>query len=260
MSRDAHSPEVVVSEPPVSATRQSGEGNSRSRAINRRKVFYLLDSLNVGGTEVQAVELATRLNPEHYEVTLGCLRARGPLLEKLQRSSVAVREFYPQGGFDSVHGIYQMFRLARFLRRGRFQIVHTHDLYANMMGIPAAALARIPVIISSQRDLGHLDLYKSGRRVWLRRLQKLSTAILTNANAVREAVLAEDCFAPAKVRVIHNGVDLTRFPQRSNDRAWLVPDAGRETWIVLVANMHDDVKGHALLIAAAETVVRDFPQ
>lgn len=220
----------------------------------------MLDSLNVGGTEVQAVELATRLNPERYDVTLGCLRAHGPLLERLLGSPVAICEFYPKGGFDSVHGIYQMLRLARFLRRGRFQIVHTHDLYANVLGIPAAALARIPVIISSQRDLGHLDLYKSSRRVWLRRLQKLSTAILTNANAVREAVLAEDHFAPAKVRVIHNGVDLERFSQRSKDRAWLVPNADRESWIVLVGNMHDHIKGHAVLIAAAETVVREFPQ
>ena len=260
MGRNPQPQEVLVCEPPDPATRQMDEENSQSRAIPRRKVFYLLDSLNVGGTEVQAVELATRLNPEHYDVTLGCLRVRGPLLERLQGSPVSVHEFYPTGGFDSVHGIYQMLRLARFLRRGRFQIFHSHDLYANILGIPAAVLARVPVIISSQRDLGHLGLYKSGRRVWLRRLQKLSTAILTNANAVREAVLAEDYFAPAKVRVIHNGVDLKRFSQRSKDRAWLVPNCDRETWIVLVGNMHDDVKGHAVLIAAAETVVREFPQ
>ena len=63
-----------------------------------------------------------------------------------------------------------------FLGRCRFQIVHTHDLYANVLGIPAATMARVPVIISSQRDLGHLDFYKSKRRMWLRRLQKLSTA------------------------------------------------------------------------------------
>jgi glycosyltransferase involved in cell wall biosynthesis len=129
-----------------------------------------------------------------------------------------------------------------------------------VLGIPAAALARVPVIISSQRDLGHLDLYKSRRRVWLRRLQKLSTAVLTNANAVREAVLAEDHFAPEKVRVIHNGVDLNRFAQRSRDRNWLAPSSDQERWIVLVGNMHGDVKGHPVLISAAQSVVREFPE
>ncbi|HKV81095.1 MAG TPA: heparinase II/III family protein [Candidatus Sulfotelmatobacter sp.] len=259
MGRDGQSPEILVAESPASAAVRSESRDIATGAILPRKVFYLVDSLNVGGTEVQAVELAIRLNPERYNVTLGCLRARGSLLERLQGSSVSVREFYPKGGFDSLQGIYQMFRLAMFLRRSRFQIVHTHDLYANVLGIPAAAIARVPVIISSQRDLGHLDLYKSGRRVWLRRLQKLSTVVLTNANAVRQAVLAEDHFAPDKVRVIHNGVDLERFSQRSSDRAWLLPDADQEKWIVLVGNMHGDIKGHEVLIAAAETVVREFP-
>ena len=253
-------PEALLADPPASGRAQAGVATGAvSRRLPRRKVFYLLDSLNVGGTEVQAVELATRLNPDQYEATLGCLRARGPLLEKLKGSSVVVREFYPRGGFDSPHGLYQMFRLALFLRRGGFQIMHAHDLYANILGIPAAVLARVPVIISSQRDLGHLDLYKSRRRIWLRRLQKLSTAVLTNANAVRDAVLSEDHFAPEKVKVIHNGVDLDLFSQQSRDRGWLVPTGDHERWIVLVGNMHGDVKGHPVLIAAAEAVVREFP-
>ena len=248
----------MVPQSPASGPEQSGEGNAPSR-ISRRKVFYLLDSLNVGGTEVQAVELATRLNPELYDVTLGCLRAQGPLLERLQGSGVSICEFYPKGGVDSVHGILQMFRLAMFLRRGRFQIVHTHDLRANLLGIPAAAIARVPVIVSSQPDLGHLDLYKSRRRVWLRRIQKLSTALLTNANSVREVVLVEDHFSPERVRVIHNGVDLDRFSQRSQDRSFLAAAADQQKWIVLVGNMHSDVKGHAVLIVAAATIVREFP-
>jgi len=236
--------------------------------VARRKVFFLLDSLNVGGTETQAVELATRLDPERYDVTLGCLRARGPLLEKLAGTAVSVREFYPKGGMDSVRGIYQMLRLAIFLRRGGFKIFHAHDLYANMLGIPAAVLARVPVIISSQRDLAHLDLYKTRRRVWVRRLQNLSTAVLTNAGAVRDAVLAENHFAPEKVRIIYNGVDLEKFSHGSQDRDWLTPDETKDAsgvqekakWIVLVGNMLTDVKGHPWLISAAAAITREFPE
>ena len=260
MSRPNQPPEVLLADPPASTASHSGEAAEASPPRSaRRKVFFLLDSLNIGGTEVQAVELATRLAPAQYDVTLGCLRARGALLDRLQGSSVSVCEFYPKGGFDSVGGIYQMFRLAAFLRRGRFQIMHAHDVYANVLGIPAAVLARVPVIICSQRDLGHLEIYRGRRRIWLRRLQKLSTAVLTNASAIREAVLAEDHFAPEKVRVIHNGVDLGRFAQKSPDRSWLAESGSNEQWIVLVGNMHGDVKGHPVLIAAAESVVREFP-
>src|ERR1700756_911679 len=124
MGRQGQSPEIRVSESPASALVQGESRDIPTEATLQRKVFYLVDSLNVGGTEVQAVELATRLDPERYNVTLGCLRARGPLLERLQGSSVQVCEFYPKGGFDSPRGVYQMLRLARFLRRGRFQIFH----------------------------------------------------------------------------------------------------------------------------------------
>ncbi len=260
----------------MASTQQPGsealtaEANARRRPLPpdlnpgpaqaRRRVFFLVDSLDVGGTETQAVELAIRLNPERYEVTLGCLRARGPLLDKLAGSAISVREFYPQGGVDSVRGMYQMVRLAIFLRRGGFNIVHTHDLYSNLLGIPAAVLARVPVIISSRRDLAHFDWYQTGRRVWLRRLQNLSNAVLTNAGAIRQALLEDEGFAPQKVRVIYNGVDLERFARRSRDRDWLLPEAGREKWIVLVGNMHSHVKGHSWLIRAAVAVVRDFPE
>ena len=225
----------------------------------RRKIFFFLDTLNIGGTETQAVELATRLDPGRYDVTLGCLRVRGPLLEKLAGSAVTVVEFYPKGGFDTPHGMYQLLRLAWFLRRGRFKIVHTTDLYTNLMGIPAAVLARVPVIISSRRDLGHLDLYQNWRRAWLRRLQGWSTVVLANAGAIRDALVTEDRFAPEKIRVIYNGVDVAKFAGGSRDRTWLVPGSEREKWIVLVGNMHSDVKGHPWLIEAAAMVCREFP-
>jgi L-malate glycosyltransferase len=225
----------------------------------QRKLFYLLDSLNVGGTETQAVELACRLDPAVYDVTLGCLQARGPLLEKLQRTSVHLEEFHPKGGVDSVRGMYQLFRLTLFLRQGRFDLFHSHDLWSNLIGIPAARMARVPVIISSRRDLGHLDWYETGRRVWLRRILNLSDVVLTNANAIRDALIAEDRFAPEKIRVIHNGIDVERFTCVSNHREQIFPDSNGLKLIVTVGNMHTDIKGHCLLIAAAPEVVRQCP-
>ena len=232
-------------------------GSSPTRA--RRRVFYLLDSLNIGGTETQAVELARRMDPSAYEVTLGCLLAKGPLLEKLQGTEVRIEEFHPNGGIDSVGGIYQLLRLTAFLRRGRFDVVHTHDLWSNLMGVPAARMAGIPAIISSRRDLGHLDWYESGRRVWLRRIQNLSNVVLANANPIRDSLIADDGFAPEKVRVIHNGVDVERFSGVAANRELMFPGSSGQKLVVLVGNMHTDIKGHPWLIAAAPKVVEQFP-
>ena len=229
-----------------------------SQRRSLRRAFYLVDSLDVGGTETQAVELALRIGTLGYEVTLGCLRAGGPLREKLQGSRVAVVEFHPQGGIDSPRGIYQMLRLGWFLRRGIFDVVHTHDLWSNLMGVPAARLAGIPAIVSSRRDLAQSDWYRGNRRVWLRRIQSLSGAVLANATQVRDALIADDGFASEKVHVIRNGVDLQKF-QVPSERETLFPNAGKGQFIVMVGNMLSDVKGHPWLIAAAPAVIREFP-
>jgi hypothetical protein len=77
------------------------------KTSRRRKVFFLLDSLDTGGTESQAVALAIRLSRTRYDLTLGCLRARGPLLAEVHAASIPVVEFSPQGGIDSIRGLCQ---------------------------------------------------------------------------------------------------------------------------------------------------------
>ena len=225
----------------------------------RRRVFHLVDSLQIGGTESQAVELARRLDPACYAVTLGCLKAEGPLFEALQGSSVEVREFFPRGGLDSPRGLYQVLRLSLFLRSG-FDVVHTHDLWSNLMGIPAAWMAGVPVIVSSRRDLSHLDWYRAGRRKWLRRIQGLSDIVLANANCIRDRLIADGDFAAEKVRVIYNGLDVEKFGgiRRAGPQPFPGGDAQKKT-IALIGNMHSDVKGHTFLVAAAPMVVREFP-
>ena len=233
---------------------------SKPGSGERRRVFFLVDSLHVGGTETQAVELARRLDPARYEVTLGCLRVRGPLLARLEGSAVAIRECYPAGGVDSPSGIYEMIRLARFLRRNHFHVVHTHDLWSNLLGIPAGRLARVPVVISSRRDLAHLAWYTPRRRKILRHLQSLSSAVLVNSGQIREQLVREDGFSPELIRVVHNGVDLEGFRNVMADRKRLFPGLEHCKLVVNVANMHSDIKGQPTLIKAAAEVCAKFPE
>src|SRR5947209_8454483 len=130
-------------------------GKSGERSPGPSRVFFLLDSFMLGGTETQAVELARRLDPSRYQVTIGCLRREGPLLDRLKGSSVQVVEVGMGNGIDSPSGMLGVLRLARRLRKQRIEILHAHDLWSNLVGMAAAMLARVPVTITSQRDLSH---------------------------------------------------------------------------------------------------------
>src|SRR3989454_1187405 len=115
------------------------------------RVLYLVDTLNVGGTETQMVQAALRLRSSSHYVTVGCLRAEGPLLEVLQQAGIPVVEFPKNKTLLSVNGVHQLVRLALFLRRGQFHVIHAPDLWANLLGVPAGRLSRTPGIISSRR-------------------------------------------------------------------------------------------------------------
>ena len=153
-----------------------------------------------------------------------------------------------------------MIRLAAYLRSERFDVMHAHDLWSNLMGVPAARLARVPAIISSQRDLSHFDWYRGVKGKLLRRIQRMSNVLLANATPIRDALIGEDGFPPAKLVVIHNGVDTSRFQRGERDRTRLVPNSGAGKLVVLVGNMHSDVKGHPWLIEAAPAVLTEFPE
>ena len=218
-----------------------------------------MDSFHIGGTETQAVELALRMSAAGHRVTLGALRAQGPLLDRLRRSAVAIEEFYPRGGLDSARGLRELLRLSWYLRRNRFEIVHTHDLWSNLMGVVAARLASVPAIVSSRRDLSHSEWYQGRRRIWLKRIQNLSGAVLVNSTVIRDALVTQDGFAQDKIRVIYNGIDAAEFGSGRNLRQTLFPGLDGCKLVVLVGNMHTDVKGHPWLIAAAPAVLLEFP-
>ena len=224
------------------------------------RVLYLVDTLNVGGTETQLVETALRLNCPSCRVTVGCLRAEGPLLEVLQQAGIPVIEFRKGKTLLSVNGVRQLLRLTWFLRRGRFHVVHAYDLWANLLGVPAAWLARTPTIISSRRYLADLDWYSFWRNKIVRALYSLSSRVVVNSLTVRNLLVKRDGIPLHKIEVVYNAVNVDRFASARRDRVGLLPGIrSRSKVIGVLANMFR-VKGHNHLITAAHAVCSIFPE
>ena len=226
-----------------------------------RRVLHIIDSLDVGGTETQMVQVVRRLSMRGYQVTVACLRAGGPLTQLLQEKGVRIIEFPKYRALLTLRSIYQLFRLAWFLRREKIDVLHSHDLWSNLMGVPAAWIARTPVILASQRNLAHLPWYTPFRRKVVRLIYRLSTAVIANSEAVRKLLIEEFRVPAGRVHVLRNGVDFARFNSRPGDRRKINGSLTRESKLILnVANMNSQVKGHAVLIEAARTVCSLVPQ
>jgi L-malate glycosyltransferase len=223
------------------------------------KIFYFVDTFNVGGTESQMTGVVLRLAKRH-DITVGCLKAEGRFLELLQQENIPVMEFDTGRGLLSMKGLQQLFRLTYVLAKGKFDVIHSQDPWTNLLGVPAGRLAFVPVVVTSRLDLANWGWYTSKKRVIMRWVQKASTAIFANSLAVRDSLVKIDRFKPEKVRVILNGVDCEHFTSAKPERAKALPQCDAESRLIaMVANMHFELKGHSFLIRAAEKIIAKFP-
>jgi glycosyltransferase involved in cell wall biosynthesis len=225
------------------------------------RVLYVIDTLNVGGTETQMAKAALCLHRAGHRVTVACLRQEGPLLELLEGGGIPVVEFRKRKTLISLNGFYQLLRLAFFLLWHDFQVLHAHDLWANLLAVPAARLAGTPVVISSRRYLADLDWYTPRRSKIMRLIYRLSTHVLANSKEIRRLLLERDGLPREKIHVIHNAVDCDQFVHAQQNKNKLFPGLNETAKLIaVVANMHSSAKGHERLIAAARIVCRQAPQ
>jgi len=220
-------------------------------------IVQLVTNFNLGGTERHVSNLARLLDRSRFEVHLACLRRSGEFLQPVEHECGVVAE-YPIRRLYGPATLRRQLQFARDLRRRRIQVVHTYGFYANVFGLPAARLARAPLIIASIRDTG--DHLSASRRRLQRLACRLADCVLVNAEAVRQRLLAEG-FPAHKIAVIRNGINLGGFiSPRGRDalrRTLGLPAFGP---LVTVVSRLNPMKGIEHFLQAAERIVERLPE
>jgi L-malate glycosyltransferase len=123
-----------------------------ARNRSRAGLFLMTNSFETGGSERQFVLLAQNLDADQFQLHTGCIWRYGPFAEGFGE----VPEFPLGGSLYGWKSLRARLELSRHLRRNGVQIAHAFDFYSNLTMIPAARLARVPVVIGSHRQLGDL--------------------------------------------------------------------------------------------------------
>src|SRR5271168_5224046 len=108
-------------------------------------LFLMTNSFETGGSERQFAALAQSLVASSFRTRIGCITRRGSFLEGFED----VTEFPVGGNLYGLRSMQTRLRLARYLRASHTAIAHAFDFYTNLVLIPAARLARVPVVIGS---------------------------------------------------------------------------------------------------------------
>jgi L-malate glycosyltransferase len=206
-----------------------------------------MTSFAPGGTERQMTELIRRLDPERFTVHVACFHREGAWVSRIAERAASIVEF-PIEGFARPATAKQFLAFARWCRRERIAVVQTCDLYANIFGLPGAALGGVPVRIGSRRELN------PDKTAWQIRLQRLAyrfaTKVVANSPAARQ-ILESEGVSPASIAVIPNGLDLAAYLDR--------PPRTEIRTVLTVANLRRE-KDHETLIDAASVLARTQPE
>lgn len=226
------------------------------------RIAYLIGTLAVGGAEQHLVQAATHLSREEFDVRVWCLSEGGPLEHVLAAHSIPVRKF----GFKGLRPrkvletVYQLYCMYRVLRDEKVDILHCYLYWANVVGALLGRFAGVPVRITSRRSLG----YFKDRGWYYQPLENLANrfthVITVNSRGVLEDVLRRERVNPNRLRLIYNGVDLSRFANiRPASLRNEIGAASTQKLVGCVANLIY-YKGHLDLIEAFATVASKVPE
>ncbi len=221
------------------------------------RIVEFTNCFHVGGGEVQLLELLRRL-PSDYDVSVHALDPCGPLLEETRALGYEPLVHPLGGSFLRAATLSETMKLARWLRRERIDLVHAQDFYSTLLGVGAAKLAGVPVVVS-RLDLVHW--HGRVRHLALAAASHAADVVIANCLAVRDLVVYRERIPRDRVVVIRNGIDVPRFDSLAKGPlASPLPATGGGPVAVLVANMRHEVKRQEDFLAAFAQVRRAVPE
>ncbi|HJQ84440.1 MAG TPA: GT4 family glycosyltransferase PelF [Candidatus Binatia bacterium] len=212
------------------------------------RLAYVIGELGKGGAEYQLHELLRLLDPRFFEARVFALATGGYWGERIRQLGVPVEELPRRGSAD----VGRLRRLRSLLREFAPHILHTVLWSANSYGRLAARGLGIPVVIAGERNA----IRRPAWQVLVERvLDRTTDAYLVNCEAIAALLADRERVAPAKIRVIPNGVDLARLPPFALERTRATP--GRR--VVAQVGRLSAQKDHPTFLRAAALVAAELP-
>jgi len=233
----------------------------------KRRVLHVHTLPVVSGSGINTFLSMRGLDPAQWESSLAC--SPGGRLEDLVRQKgmgfVPVPELVqPVAPLSDLRAVW---RLAGIMRRGGYDVVHTHNSKAGFVGRLAARLAGVRAVVHTVHGFSFHDQEPAYRRMLFRFLERRAARWCDHMIFISQPLVdwaaCEGISCPGGQSVVYSGIELERFhPAGQEERT-----ACRARWgieadcpVVGIVSKLWEGKGHDTLFAAFATLRGHLPR
>lgn len=229
------------------------------------RVLQVLEATE-GGTRRHLLDLCRHLDARRFTVSLACSARRDPAflddVQSLRRRGIAVHLVPMCRAIRPLHDAVALVRLVRLMRRGRYDVVHTHSAKAGFLGRVAARLAGVPRVVHTphtfpfEMDVGPLvrGLYLGLER-WAARLTDVLVCVCPSQRPQAQALVG-----PARTVVVENGTaEAPVFDAATAERCRSALGFDEGARVAGVIGRLTRQKGQLDFVAAARLVAERMP-
>jgi glycosyltransferase involved in cell wall biosynthesis len=219
------------------------------------RLFVLIRSLNIGGTERQLIELVKGLDSNHFDITVGLFYNEGALIEEIKSMPwIHVVSLNKSGRWDIIRFVLRFIKLLKSLQP---DILYSFLPDANIAGLIAGRLSGVKWVVwgvrASNMDVSRYD--------WLARmslrlsafLSKFPDAIIVNSHAGKEFHRGIG-YSTNRMMVIPNGICTDCFKPDYSAGLMVRDEWGidEETITIGLIGRLDPMKDHATFLRAVK--------
>lgn len=220
------------------------------------RIMHVVLSMDVGGAEKLVYDMVRHPVFSAIRPVVCCLDAIGDLGEKLLEERYTVYCKKRRSGID----LSVIPWLREIIGREKISVVHAHQYTPLFYSTPAALLSGRASVVYTEHGRFYPD-----RRSWKRRLFNPLlalgvTQLVSISSCTAQAMAAYDNLPLRRIRVIHNGVDLSRMNppfDAASKRSSL--GLSRSCRLIGTAARLDEIKNIPMMLRVFNEVLRRVP-
>lgn len=171
---------------------------------DKLKICHVLDRLETGGMENGVVNICNNLDRNKFTPVILCVKGLGVMRNRLN-PDVEVLCF----GAKDERDLLRPLKLAKFIKKFEFDVVHTHGWGAcSFSGIVGAVLAGVAVVINGE----HGTFFLKKHQIFAQKLLSVLCDVTLSVSGSLKIEIEKKLRIPGRsIQVIANGVDTGIF-------------------------------------------------